>query len=81
VLEVLEKLMEFIKRYRAKSSVPRHSCAIKELFIGLPKTKERSGVWWKYAILRMGNRTKVVDGELLRRIAEIYNAFDTTKEA
>jgi len=81
VLEVLEKLMEFIKRYRAKSSVPRHSCAIKELYIGLPKAKERTGVWWKYAILRMGNRTKVINGELLRRVAEIYNAFDTTEEA
>jgi len=53
---------------------------IKELFIGLPKTKERTGVWWKYAVLRMGNRIKVVNGELLKRIAEIYNTSDTTEE-
>ena len=81
-LEVLNKLMEFIKRYRAKSSVPRHSCAIKEFFIGLPRAKKDKGkIWWKYAVLKMGNRTKVVNGELLKRVAEIYNAFDTTEEA
>ena len=58
VLEVQEKLMEFIKRYRAKSPVPRHSCAI----------------------LRTGNRIKVVNGELLKRIAEICNTSDTIEE-
>ena len=81
-LEVLNKLMEFIKRYCAKSSVPRHSCAIKEFFIGLPRAKKDKGkIWWKYAVLKMGNRTKVVNGGLLKRVAEIYNAFDTTEEA
>ena len=81
-LEVLNKLMEFIKRYRAKSSVSRHSCAIKEHFVGLPGAKKNKGkTWWKYAILRMDNRTKVVNGKLLKREVKIYNAFDITEEA
>ena len=28
-----------------------------------------------------GHRTKVVNEELLKRITEMYNAFDTTEEA
>lgn len=43
MLEVLCKLVAFIKRYRAKSSIPRHSCAIKEIFIGLPRAKVEKG--------------------------------------
>jgi len=82
MLEVLCRLVEFIKRYRAKSSVPRHSCAIKELFIGLPGARvEKGKIWWRYAVLRMGKRTKVVNGKLLERIAEIYNSFETTEKA
>ena len=47
----------------------------------IPNPRKRSRVWWKYAILRISSRTRVVDGELLKRIAEIYDAFDTTEEA
>jgi len=82
-LEILEKLMEFIKRYRRKSSIPYHSCAIEEFYIGLHKPKEEGNnkIWWKYAIVKVGSKTRVVNGDLLKRVAEIYNAFDTTEEA
>ena len=65
-----------------KSSVSYHSCAIKEFYIALPKAKKNGDkVWWKYAILKVGSRTKVVDGELLKMVAEIYNSLDTAREA
>ena len=83
MLEVLVKLVEFIKIYRKKSSIPYHRCAIKELLIGLPRAKKaaNNGIWWKYAIIRIGSRTRVVDGDLMKRIVKIYEAFETTAEA
>ena len=50
--KVLEELVEYIKRYWKKSLIPYRACAIKVLYIGLPK-KEEGKVWWKLSLIHI----------------------------